>query len=124
MVQGTLPELCWPRFTQQFLKAETTVRRKEGSKPSTVKAPFMPRVAMALDAWLLASRTTFSRDLKLEHATAAILLSYVFGWRASTVAALHVSDCTFQPDHDMFRFSEAFSKGSFSNERCFRILDL
>lgn len=124
MVQGCLPELHWPRLTRYFLKAETTVRRAVGTDTPSVKAPFMPRIAIALDAWLLASGTISPRDLQLEHATAAILLSFVFGWRASTTAALHVSDCTFLPDSQLFRFSEAFSKGSFSNERCFRILDL
>ena len=55
---------------------------------------------------------------------AAILLSFMFGWRASTTAALRVCDCTFYSVTGIFRFSESFSKGSFSNERFFRILDL
>ena len=60
----------------------------------------------------------------MEHVVAVILLSYVFGWRASTTGALRVVDCTFLPDTDVFRFLETFCKGSFTNDRLFRILDL
>jgi hypothetical protein len=84
----------------------------------------MPRIAVALDSWLQESRTRSSVDQKLEQAVAAILISFVFGWRASTTSALCVQDCSFLPSVGLFRFSEAFSKGSFTNERYFRILDL
>ena len=60
----------------------------------------------------------------MEHAVAGILLSYIFGSRASTTGALRVADCIFLPAANVFRFSETFCKGSFSNDRLFRILDL
>jgi hypothetical protein len=63
MVQGCLPELLWPRLTRQFLKAETTVRRAIGAEAPTVKAPFMPKIAIALDSWLQESRTRSAEDL-------------------------------------------------------------
>ena len=84
----------------------------------------MPRIAIALDSWLLESRTESRGDVQLEHATAALLLAYVFGWRASTVAAVKVEDCSFLPSQRLFRFSETFCKGSCTNDRFFRILDL
>lgn len=121
MVQACLPELHWPKLTRSFLKAETTFRRSAGLEAPAVKAPFMPHIAIALDSWL-ESRTGSRRTLSLECASAAILLSYVFGWRASTTGALRVTDCTFATN--MFRFSERFCKGAVTSLRYFRLLDL
>ena len=57
MVQGGFSNFRWPILTKQFLKAETTVRRASGGETPAVKAPFMPRIAIALDSWLRESRT-------------------------------------------------------------------
>lgn len=55
----------------------------------------MPRLAMALDSWLQEAMSTAGDGLLVKAAAAGILLSYVFGWRCSTAAALRVADCTF-----------------------------
>ena len=52
MVQGCLPEPHWPKLPRQFLRAEKAVRRANGGDAPVVKAPFMPRIAVALDSWL------------------------------------------------------------------------
>jgi hypothetical protein len=62
MVQACLPELAWPKRTKQFLRAETTVRRSIGGEAPVVKAPFMPRIALALDSWMQESRTRSGSD--------------------------------------------------------------
>jgi hypothetical protein len=87
MVQGGLPPLQWPDHTRRFLRAESTVRRTSRTYAPSVKAPFMPSLAIALDAFLR-RRTGSVIDPKLETASAAVLLSYVFGWRASTTNVL------------------------------------
>lgn len=52
MVQGGLPPSQWPDHTRRFLRAESTIRRTSGAHAPAVKAPFMPSLAIALDAFL------------------------------------------------------------------------
>jgi hypothetical protein len=86
-VQGCLPLLQWPDHTRRFLKRNL---RSEGLLEhvrTIIKAPCMPSLAIALDAFWR-QRTGLVIDPKLETASTAVLLSYVFGWSTSTTNVL------------------------------------
>lgn len=71
----------------------------------------MPRVAQILDQFLLEHE---GQPNFLVWAAAAVLVSFYFGWRSSTVAALKVQSVYFITALNVFRFTEEFSKGSFA----------
>ena len=83
------------------------------------KRPFMPRIAVCLDHWLV---TSASPALDQVVAAVAILLSFYFGWRSSTVGALAAEHVVCNL-HD-FTFAETFCKGIFSGTRRYRVLAL
>lgn len=84
----------------------------------TVKAPFMPRVANAIEDRLAQGWGLDGPS----RAGLAILLCFFFGWRESTLARLRTDDVTLLPDVGIYEFSERFSKGVFSSSRFLRRL--
>ena len=57
-------------------------------------------------------------------AACAILLCFYFGWRCGTLAKLTRGDLAFSDELGVFEFSERFSKGALSSQRCFRVLQI
>ena len=72
----------------------------------------MPRVASILDQFLAQHGVCFGQA---QEACLAILLAFYFGWRSSTVSALERRHIVYMPELHIFRFTEAFSKGSFAS---------
>ena len=75
----------------RLVRVEHTSRRRRGLECTATKAPFMPRVAMALLSWLQESPVPDSAFL----GGLTVLWAYYFGWRDSTVSALRVADVSF-----------------------------
>lgn len=92
--QAGLPPIQWPPQALRAVTTERTARRVTGTEVLAVKPPFMPRVAVHLDKWLRHALPASTGAV----AAVAVLLSFYFGWRASTVSALTLADIDFRPE--------------------------
>ena len=63
-----------------------TSRRQLGCETAVARPPFMPRLAILLDQWLVTHSPGRAADMALGVAAVAVLTAFYFGWRASTLA--------------------------------------